>query len=132
MELQDVILRILDREHTTTLLVTHDVDEALYMSDRVCMMTSGPRAGIGQMIDLPFARPRVRQDVLEDELYYDFRGALVSFLEQQDMRTGIRADRMAARETEAIVSTLTDSALSINLANETVEASGELEPAAAG
>ena len=84
MDLQDVILGILDREKITTILVTHDVDEAIYMSDRVCMMTSGPRARVGQMLDLPFARPRDRGVVLEHPLYYDLRGALVSFLEEQD------------------------------------------------
>ncbi|MAT71746.1 MAG: bacitracin ABC transporter ATP-binding protein [Planctomycetaceae bacterium] len=87
MELQDVILRILDRERITTLVITHDVDEALYMSDRVCMMTTGPRAKVGQMLDLPFARPRDRKEVLEHFLYYELRGCLVSFLEQQDKRT---------------------------------------------
>ncbi|MBX3434620.1 MAG: nitrate ABC transporter ATP-binding protein [Pirellulales bacterium] len=86
MELQDVVLRILDRERITTMIITHDVDEALYMSDRVCMMTTGPNARVGQLLDLPFARPRVRTEVLEDPLYYDLRGCLVSFLEQQDKR----------------------------------------------
>lgn len=84
MELQDVILRILGKERTTTLLVTHDVDEAIYMSDRVCMMSGGPQARIGQIVDVPFERPRVRQEILDHERYYDFRGTLVAFLEQQD------------------------------------------------
>lgn len=113
MDLQDVILKILDREHTTTLLVTHDVDESLYMSDRVCMMTSGPRARIGQLLDLPFERPRRREDVLQHELYYDFRGALVSFLEQQDHRGGGQADRSLDRATAAYVRSITSSALAI-------------------
>lgn len=84
MDLQDVILGVLDRERITTMVITHDVDEAIYMSDRVCMMTSGPRARVGQLLDLPFARPRNRAAVLEHELYYDLRGALVSFLEEQE------------------------------------------------
>lgn len=87
MDLQDVILRILDRERITTMIITHDVDEALYMSDRVCMMTTGPKARVGQLLDLPFARPRNRAEVLEHFLYYELRGCLVSFLEQQDKRT---------------------------------------------
>lgn len=86
MELQDVILKILDRERISTMLVTHDVDEAIYMADRICMMTTGPRARVGQILDLPFARPRIREEVLEDPLYYDLRGCLVSFLEEQDKR----------------------------------------------
>ncbi|MEM1305546.1 MAG: ATP-binding cassette domain-containing protein, partial [Planctomycetota bacterium] len=84
MGLQDVILEILDREKLTTMIITHDVDEAIYMADRVCMMTSGPRARVGQMLDLPFGRPRDRAAVLEHPLYYELRGSLVSFLEQQE------------------------------------------------
>ena len=84
MELQDVILRVLDREQITTLLITHDIDEAIYMSDRVCMMTSGPHARVGKLLDIPFARPRDRAEALEHPDFYDLRGELVSFLEEQD------------------------------------------------
>lgn len=86
MELQDVILEILDRESVTTLVITHDVDEAIYMADRVCMMTSGPAARVGQVLDLPFERPRDRHAVLDHPDYYDLRGCLVNFLEGQDQR----------------------------------------------
>ena len=68
MELQDVILEILDREKITTMVITHDVDEAIYMSDRVCMMTNGPQARVGQVLELPFERPRDRHAVLEHPL----------------------------------------------------------------
>ena len=85
MELQDVILRILDRERITTMLITHDVDEALYMSDRICMMTNGPAAKVGQLLDIPFPRPRVRPEVLEHPEYYHFRGELLTFLADQEM-----------------------------------------------
>jgi len=84
MELQDVILEILAREKVTTMIITHDVDEAIYMSDRVCMMTNGPGARVGQILELPFGRPRIRADVLEHSDYYDLRGSLVSFLEEQE------------------------------------------------
>ena len=84
MDLQDVILNILDRERITTMIITHDVDEAIYMSDRVCMMTNGPHARVGQVLDLPFERPRKRAEVLEHPLYYDMRGCLVEFLEEQE------------------------------------------------
>ena len=63
MELQDVILEILAREKVTTMIITHDVDEAIYMSDRVCMMTNGPNARVGQILELPFGRPRIRTEV---------------------------------------------------------------------
>lgn len=84
MDLQDTILEILDREKITTMVITHDVDEAIYMSDRVCMMTNGPEATVGQMLEVPFKRPRARQDVLDDPHYYDFRFALIAFLEKQE------------------------------------------------
>jgi nitrate/nitrite transport system ATP-binding protein len=84
MDLQDVILDILDREKITTMVITHDVDEAIYMADRICMMTNGPEATVGQILEVPFARPRVRADVLDHENYYDFRFALIAFLEKQE------------------------------------------------
>ncbi len=84
MDLQDVILDILDREKITTMVITHDVDEAIYMADRICMMTNGPEASVGQILEVPFSRPRVRSDVLDHPNYYDFRFALISFLEKQE------------------------------------------------
>ncbi len=86
MDLQDVILEILDREKITTLVITHDVDEAIYMSDRICMMTNGPEATVGQVLEIPFARPRVRAEVLDHPHYYDFRACLLSFLQKQEYR----------------------------------------------
>ena len=84
MDLQDVILGILNREKITTMVITHDVDEAIYMADRVCMMTNGPEATVGQMLDVPFPRPRSRTEVLDHPNYYDFRYALIAFLEKQE------------------------------------------------
>ena len=84
MDLQDTILEILDREKISTMVITHDVDEAIYMSDRICMMTNGPEATVGQMLEVPFARPRVRAEVLDHPRYYDFRFALIAFLEKQE------------------------------------------------
>jgi len=86
MELQDVILQVLDREKITTMVITHDVDEAIYMSDRVCMMTNGPAARVGQVLELPFARPRERAAILEHPDYYEFRVCLLDFLESQERR----------------------------------------------
>jgi nitrate/nitrite transport system ATP-binding protein len=84
MELQDVVLGILDKEKITTLVITHDPDEAVYMSDRICMMTNGPRARVGQILEIPFERPRDRIAVLDDERYYDLRACLIDFLEKFD------------------------------------------------
>lgn len=86
MELQDVVLKVLDREQLTTLVITHDVDEALYMSDRICMMTNGPKARVGQVLQLPFGKPRMRSRILEHPHYYDLRASLVEFLDRYDHR----------------------------------------------
>ena len=106
MDLQDVILDILDREKITTMVITHDVDEAIYMSDRICMMTNGPEATVGQILDVPFQRPRQRQDILDDPHYYDFRFALIAFLEKQEHAkdshvAAVKARLNASAEVEA-------------------------------
>jgi nitrate/nitrite transport system ATP-binding protein len=93
MELQDVILGVLDREQITTMVVTHDVDEAIYMSHRICMMTNGPAATVGQVLDLPFERPRNRSELLDHPDYYEFRGALIAFLERQELRKSPQSAR---------------------------------------
>jgi nitrate/nitrite transport system ATP-binding protein len=81
MELQDVILDILNQNQVTTLLVTHDVDEAIYMCDRIVTMTNGPHARVGRINQMPFERPRVRQEVLDHPEYYNIRGSLIQYLE---------------------------------------------------
>jgi nitrate/nitrite transport system ATP-binding protein len=84
MELQEILLEILVRDQVTTMMITHDVDEALFMSDRVVMMTNGPRAKVGKIFEIPFPRPRVRAEVLEHPDYYTLRGDMIGFLEDQD------------------------------------------------
>jgi ABC-type nitrate/sulfonate/bicarbonate transport system ATPase subunit len=86
IELQDLLLDLWSEDHKTALMVTHDVDEALFLSDRVVMMTSGPRARVGQIIGVPFERPRQREAVLEHPDYYELRGQLIAFLEREEER----------------------------------------------
>ena len=81
MELQDVILRILDKEKITTMIITHDPDEAIYMSDRICMMTNGPHAKVGELMEIEFERPRDRESIVETDLFYDYRRRLLKFLD---------------------------------------------------
>lgn len=87
LELQEVLQEILVRDQVTTMMITHDVDEALFMSDRVVMMTNGPRARVGAIFDLPFERPRIRSEVLEHPEYYHHREQMLSFLEEQDHKS---------------------------------------------
>lgn len=84
MELQEVLLELLQRDSITALMVTHDVDEALFLSDRVVMMTNGPDAQVGDILTVPFERPRARHDVLEHSEYYNLRAHLIEFLEVQE------------------------------------------------
>ena len=86
LELQQVLLHVWRERSITALMVTHDVDEALFLSDRIAMMTSGPAAHVGDILDVPFGRPRDRQSVLEHPDYYRLREHLIGFLEDQDHR----------------------------------------------
>jgi nitrate/nitrite transport system ATP-binding protein len=82
-ELQEVLVDLWSKDQKTALMVTHDVDEALFLSDRVAMMTSGPEARLGGVLDIPFPRPRLRHEVLEHPAYYPLREEIISFLEDQ-------------------------------------------------
>ena len=86
MELQEVLLTLWRRDKKTALMVTHDVDEALFLSDRIVMMTNGPEAKVGDILKVPFPRPRDRDAVLEHPDYYKLREHLIGFLESQDHR----------------------------------------------
>jgi nitrate/nitrite transport system ATP-binding protein len=83
LELQQVLLELWREDAKTALMVTHDVDEALFLSDRIVMMTNGPAAHIGDVLTCPFPRPRDRSQLLEDPTYYALRDRLVGFLEAQ-------------------------------------------------
>jgi nitrate/nitrite transport system ATP-binding protein len=83
MELQDELMRLWEEDRKTVLMVTHDVDEALFLADRIVMMTSGPAATVGEILSVPFPRPRCRADVLNHPDYYRVRDQLVVFLEEQ-------------------------------------------------
>lgn len=96
MELQEVLLGLVEREKITTMLVTHDVDEALFLADRVVMMTSGPHAHVGEILNVPFERPRSRTDVVEHPRYYELREDLIAFLESQEAQGGARSSADAA------------------------------------
>jgi ABC-type nitrate/sulfonate/bicarbonate transport system ATPase subunit len=82
-ELQLVLLDLWSRDRKTAVMVTHDVDEALFLSDRVVMMTNGPRARVGDILDVPFERPRCRAELMDDPKYYQYREELVGFLEER-------------------------------------------------
>ena len=82
MELQEVLLDLWRRNKLTTLMVTHDVDEAIFLSDRVVMMTDGPDAEVGDILEIPFERPRVRATILLDPRYQVLRNHLLTYLNE--------------------------------------------------
>jgi nitrate ABC transporter ATP-binding subunit len=82
-ELQQVLIEVWSANRKTALMVTHDVDEALFLSDRVAMMTSGPGARLGEILEVAFPRPRDRAAVIEHPRYYEHRERLIGFLEDQ-------------------------------------------------
>jgi nitrate ABC transporter ATP-binding subunit len=80
--LQDTLLHVWDRDRTMVVMVTHDIDEALYLADRVLLMTDGPAARVGDILSVPFPRPRERAAVLEHAQFYDCRCRIIEFLER--------------------------------------------------
>jgi len=79
-ELQDELLKIWSQHRVTVMMITHDIDEALLLADRVVMMTNGPHAQIGEIMDIPFPRPRNRTQLMEDPQYYTLRNHALDFL----------------------------------------------------
>jgi nitrate ABC transporter ATP-binding subunit len=79
-ELQEELLAIWREHRTTVLMITHDIDEALFLADRVVMMPNGPAATIGEILDIPFARPRNRARIMDDPRYYELRNEALDFL----------------------------------------------------
>jgi len=80
-QLQDVLIDVWNKEKITAVMITHDVDEAIFLADRVVMMTSGPKAKIGDVLPIEFERPRTRKAILEHDDYYKYRKHLIDFLE---------------------------------------------------
>jgi nitrate/nitrite transport system ATP-binding protein len=81
MELQDELMALWQAQRKTVLMVTHDVDEALLLADRIVMMTNGPAATIGRIQAVPFARPRRREEIVARADYFWLRDSILDFLE---------------------------------------------------
>jgi nitrate/nitrite transport system ATP-binding protein len=79
-KLQDELLEIVAKTHATVVMVTHDVDEAVLLSDKIVMMTNGPSATIGEVLSVKLARPRNRVELAEDRHYVQYRKAVIDFL----------------------------------------------------
>jgi nitrate/nitrite transport system ATP-binding protein len=79
-KLQDELLEIVARTHSTVVMVTHDVDEAVLLSDKIVMMTNGPAATIGEVLSVELPRPRNRVALADDPQYQHYRKAVIDFL----------------------------------------------------
>ncbi len=84
-ELQEVLMEVWKRSQITAICVTHDVDEAILLADRVVMMTNGPHARIGNIMEVNLPRPRTRKALLEHPKYWEYREELLSFLEEYEV-----------------------------------------------
>ncbi|MCY7284729.1 MAG: nitrate ABC transporter ATP-binding protein, partial [Cyanobacteria bacterium CAN_BIN43] len=89
--LQEQLMRICDENKVTSVMVTHDVDEAILLSDRVVMLTNGPESKIGQILEVDIPRPRRRMEVVNHPNYYSYRSEIIYFLNQQKKIKQIRA-----------------------------------------
>ena len=78
--LQDAVMDIHQRLQNTMIMITHDVDEAVLLADRIVMMTNGPAARIGEVLEVPLARPRRRTELVTDPAYLKCREAVLKFL----------------------------------------------------
>jgi nitrate/nitrite transport system ATP-binding protein len=85
--LQDELMRIVAKTGATVLMVTHDVDEAVLLSDRVVMLTNGPSATIGEILAVPIPRPRARLALAHDPLFMELRARVLEFLYEKQARS---------------------------------------------
>jgi nitrate ABC transporter ATP-binding subunit len=80
-DLQDTLLQVWEQTRKTVVMVTHDIDEALYLANHILLMTDGPAGRLGKIMRVPFARPRDRAEVLKRPDYYSLRTGVIEFLE---------------------------------------------------
>jgi nitrate/nitrite transport system ATP-binding protein len=97
--LQEQLMHICEESRVTAVMVTHDVDEALLLSDRVVMLTNGPESNIGQILTVNLPRPRRRMEVVKHPDYYPMRSEIINFLNQQKRVK----QRQAAKSTQVLV-----------------------------
>ena len=96
-ELQQVLINLCLRNQKTALMITHDVDEALLLSDRIVMMTNGPAAEVGDVLEVKFPRPRERKSVMADPEYYSLREYLINFLENRAHEKRVLPKELSSR-----------------------------------
>jgi ABC-type nitrate/sulfonate/bicarbonate transport system ATPase subunit len=93
-ELQDTLLQVWEQQRKIVVMVTHDIDEALYLADRLVLMTDGPAARVGDILSLPFGRPRDRSSVVDHPEYLPTRHRVMDFLEHHAHQSRRRMDQL--------------------------------------
>jgi len=91
--MQDSLMEIQNRLNNTVIMITHDVDEAVLLSDRIVMMTNGPSATIGEILDIELERPRNRLELADDPQYNSYRAAVLKFLHERHAQTDVSASK---------------------------------------
>ncbi len=94
--MQDSLMEIQARLNNTVIMITHDVDEAVLLSDRIVMMTNGPNATVGQVLHVDLLRPRDRLALAEDPTYNHYRAEVVKFLHERHAKPGVPQARPVA------------------------------------
>lgn len=95
-ELQDLLLELWEQNRKTVVMVTHDVDEALYLCDRIILMTDGPEARVGVELKVTLPRPRSRRNLIDDPLYFSLRAQIIEFLEHHSKQFAQAEKQVAA------------------------------------
>jgi nitrate/nitrite transport system ATP-binding protein len=89
--LQDSLMEIQKDLNNTVIMITHDVDEAVLLSDRIVMMTNGPSATVGEILDVELERPRNRIQLADDPTYNKYRQQVLSFLYEKQRKVDVEA-----------------------------------------
>jgi len=93
--LQEQLTRLCEENQVSALMVTHEVDEAVLMSDRVVMLTNGPGSQIGGILEVDIPRPRKRLEAVKHPSYYSLRSEIIYFLNQQKLVKKVRAKKVS-------------------------------------
>ncbi|WP_043317183.1 ABC transporter ATP-binding protein [Microbulbifer sp. HZ11] len=105
--MQDSLMEIQAELNNTVIMITHDVDEAVLLSDRIVMMTNGPAATIGEILDVDLERPRHRLELANDPLYNQYRSKVLKFLHERHSKPDVPVKKTVAKPLQTTENTTT-------------------------
>jgi nitrate/nitrite transport system ATP-binding protein len=103
-KLQDKLVEICDKTHQTTFMITHDIDEAILLSDKILLMSDGPEAKIAEIVTVNIPKPRNRSTIVNHPAFYDIRNYLVDFLVNQSGTINKKLKKGELKESELPIS----------------------------